>query len=209
MLLRMNHLLLCVATTLAACGSETATQIPQTCPPPPSNLPIPWHVATPGTAAVHWGRRAGCVPVTYDASLTSNAPALAAAIALVNGITCSHLCFAPPTLSETAPDPQRTSDRRVHLRASVNAQASESSIVYDSVSGRVRNAIFSVPDVSLRDDARGALARALLLSAGMRASPSTAPSMLAVNAGVRTATPSDADRAAFCAVYGTPPLCDD
>lgn len=208
MLSRVNHLL-CVAAALTACGSETATQIPQTCPPPPANLPLPWHVATPGTAAVHWGRRAGCVPVTYDASLAGYTSALTAAIALVNGITCSHLCFAASAVTATAPDPQRLDDRRVHLRASPNAQASESSIVYDSLSGRVRNAIFSVPDVSLRDDARGAIARALLLSAGMRASPSTTPSMLAANAGVRTTTPSDADRATFCVVYGMPPLCDD
>jgi hypothetical protein len=146
--------------------------------------------------------------VTYDPALAPHLAALRSAIAAWNALACGAMCYAAPVASQVRPRRDDRSDRRVHLRQTATVDPNESSIYVDTPTGRILAVDIAIPTEKVAVDVRGAFARALGQALGMRASRTTAPSVLSIAPALRTSEPTAADRVRVCAVYA-PPWCSE
>lgn len=194
-----------------------ADQAPS-CTGSPEQLQVPFRTTQQGLT-LHRLTQNGCIPVSYDASF-SHTDLLAAAVAQMNAVSCSTLCFSEPMLNAQMPDEDRF-EQRIHFvfglpESQDNVQFDPNLTIFlplmyfETATGRITTAIVYVNDVSYGADLTvGTYLGALFKSSGFGSSddPDSVNSSMSVP-GLEPSTPSDADIQSLCTLYGVPPYCE-
>ncbi len=190
--------------------SSSSLGIPE-CRGTPEDSPLDVVVGA-DDVTLHHTHLSTCVPVTLSSDVAPLAPHLDAAIADVDSVACSRLCFTAAGTSEVSTDPF-LAERRIHFRAAESVELGGRNYIaptawHERTTGRIFGCDVGV-DLALLDDlTAGEVLAALLLCSGFSSVSAPSDSVLAIGSpGERAPTLSADDEAALCALYGTPSYC--
>lgn len=188
-------------------SEESAPDEEAACPPAPQT-DVPLLTLADGTA-LRWPLDKGCVDVTYTPAAADYSDAIGEAVAGWSSPECSRLCLDAPRAVTDAQDAEAADGERVserhRLRFTAAPGALRSTPKIDEDSGRILLA-----HVRLSTDApastRSVIAAVgLVLGLGRPSGPEVDSVMHQTSAA---ATPTPADTAALCTLYGVPAYCE-
>jgi len=184
--------------------------------PAPACMGSPGGIATTlqttdgaGGPTLHWVLDGGCVPVTYDSSFVRAADRIADAVAQINALSCSRLCFDEPSRSDEPLDIERA-ERRFHfvgVPPEMTGPPPQAVLFFEVASGRVFGVEAEVSALSAPElPARNLLA---LMAIGAGISPATtAPSVTSWMPGGPAELTTE-DEEGLCHLYSDPSACAD
>lgn len=176
----------------------------------PGNLAVPI-LQTPTSAPIHWTVAGGCIPVSYDPAVAQHRADFEAALTAWEGIACSSLCFADPIESAEVPAPSAEA-RAIHIGPAAtvvpeNPDFSGATTTFENDTGTIRVAYLGLqnPDIPMTP---AEWAHHLGSALGLGEAAAGTDSLLAADYDpTGPATPTDADQATLCVLYGDSPLC--